>query len=100
MIDSINNADYADDNAPFVSGNTPLNFITPLENAAKKPHPLISAPTPIFSKIKYYIIKTSDNEKLWCVTVDANLNFNYVLENILKNIASKKVHVLALYVYP
>ena len=30
MIDSINNADYADDNAPFVSGNTPHNFITSL----------------------------------------------------------------------
>ena len=80
MIDSINNADYADDNTPFVSGNTPLNFITSLENAAEKPfewftnnhmkanqdkcHLLISALTPISSKIKYYIIKTIDNEKL------------------------------------
>ena len=80
MIDSINNADYADDNTPFVSGNTPLNFITSLENAAKKPfewstknhmkanqdkcHLLISAPTPMSSKVKDYIIKTSDNEKL------------------------------------
>ena len=35
MIDSINNADYADDNTPFVSGNAPLNFITSLENESK-----------------------------------------------------------------
>ena len=80
MIGSINIADYKDDNTPFVSGDTPLNFITSLENAAEKLfewftnnhmkanqdkcHLLISALTPISSKIKYYIIKTIDNEKL------------------------------------
>ena len=50
--------------------------------------------TPISIKVKYYIIKNSDNGKLIGATVDANLNFNCRLENILKK-ASKKVHVLA-----
>ena len=45
-------------------------------------------------KVKNYMIKNSDNEKLLSVTVDANLNFNCQLEIILKK-ASKKVHVLA-----
>ena len=35
-------------------------------------------------KVKDYIIKNSDNEKLLGVTVDANLNFNCQLEIILK----------------
>ena len=55
---------------------------------------LMSTLTPIPIKVKDYIIKNSDNEKLLGVTVDANLNFNCHLENILKK-ASKKVHVLA-----
>ena len=59
-----------------------------------KYHLLMSRLTPISIKVKYYIIKNSDNEKLLGVTVDANLNFNCHLENILKK-ASKKVHVLA-----
>ena len=50
--------------------------------------------TPISIKVKDYIIKDSDYEKLLGVTVDANLNFNCHLETILKK-ASKKVHVLA-----
>ena len=58
-----------------------------------KCHLLMSTPTPISSKVKDYIIKNSHNEKLLGVTVDANLNFNYRLEDILKR-ASKKVHVL------
>ena len=36
MIEDINIANYADDNTPFVSGDTPLNVITSLENAAEK----------------------------------------------------------------
>ena len=50
--------------------------------------------TPIFIKKKDYIIKNCDNEKLLGVTVDANLNSNCHIENILKK-ACKKVHVLA-----
>ena len=36
MMDDINIANYADDTTPFVSGDTPLNVITYLENAAEK----------------------------------------------------------------
>ena len=56
-----------------------------------KCHLLISIPISI--KVKNYIIKTSDNEKLLGVTVDSILNFNCHLENILKK-PSKKAHVL------
>ena len=110
MIDDINIANYADNNTPFVSGGTPLSVITSLENAAvklfkwfvnnhmkanqNKCYLLMSIFTPISIRVKDYIIKNSDNEKLLGVTVDANLNFNCHLENILKK-ASKKVHVLA-----
>ena len=36
MIDDINIANYADDNSPFVSGDTPLNVITSLEIVVEK----------------------------------------------------------------
>ena len=109
-MDNVNISNYADDNAPLVSVDAPLNVITSLENAAEKLfewfannrmkanhdkcHLLISTLTPISIKVKDYIIKNSDNEKLLGVTVDANFNFNCHLENILKNV-SKKFHVLA-----
>ena len=109
-MDDINIANYADDNTPFVSGDTPLNVITSLENAAEKLferfannqmkanhdkcHLLMSTLTSIFIKVKDCIIKNSDSEKLLGVTVDANLNFSCHFGNILKK-ASKKVHVLA-----
>ena len=67
-------------------GDTPLNVVTFLENAAEKLfewfannhmkanhdkcHLLISTLTPISIKVKDYIIKNSDNEKLLGVTVD------------------------------
>ena len=73
MMDDINIANYADDNTPFVSGDTPLNVITSLENAAEKLfewfannhmkanhdkcHLLMSTLTPISVKIKDYVIK-------------------------------------------
>ena len=110
IIDSINIVNYADDKNPFVSGDKPLNFITSLENAAKKLFELLNNSqmkanhdqchlftrtlTPISIKVKDYIIKNSNNEKLLSVTVDTNLNFNCHLENIRKK-ASKKVHVFA-----
>ena len=59
-----------------------------------KCHLLVSTFAPISIKVKDYIIKNSDYEKLLGVTVDINLNFNCHLENILKK-ASKKVHMLA-----
>ena len=36
MIDSINIVSCADDNTPFASGHTPLNFIISFEIAAEK----------------------------------------------------------------
>ena len=110
MMDDINIANYVDDTTPFVYGDTPLNVITSLENATEKLfewfannhmkanhekcHLLMSTLTPISIKVKYYIIKNSDNEKLLGVIVGAIYNFNCHLKNILKK-ASKKVHVLA-----
>ena len=109
-MNDINIANYADDNTPFVFGDTPLNVITSLESAAEKLlewfannhikanhdkcHLLMRTLTPISIKVKDYIIKNSDNEKVLRVTVAPNLNFNCYLENILKK-AIKKVHVLA-----
>ena len=102
MMDDINIANYVDDTTPFVYGDTPLNVITSLENATEKLfewfannhmkanydkcHLLMSTLTPISIKIKDYIIRNSDNEKLLGVKVDANLNFNCHLENILKKL--------------
>ena len=103
-MDDINTAHYADVSTPFASGDTPLNVITSLENAAEKLFEwfannhmkanhdkchLLSTLTPISIKTKDYIIKNSDIEKLLGVIVDANLNFNCHSENILKK-ASKK----------
>ena len=101
MMDDVNIANYADDNTSFVSGDTPLTVITSLENAAEKLlkwfannymkanhdkcHLLMSTLTPISIKIKDYIIRNSDNEKLLGVTVGVNFHFNCHLENMLIN---------------
>ena len=69
-IDDINIANYADDNTPFVSDDTPLNVIKSLENGAEKRyqhdkcHLLRSSFTSISIKVKDYIIKNSDYKKL------------------------------------
>ena len=86
MTDDINIANYADNNTPFVSGGVPLSVITSLENAAEKLfkwfvnnhmkanhnkcYLLMSTLTPISIKVKDYIIKNRDNEKLLGVTID------------------------------
>ena len=106
MIDDINIANYADDNTPFVSGDTPLNVITSLENAAEKLfewftnnymkanhdkcHLLMSTITSISIKVKDYIIKNSDCEKLLGVTVDANLKFQLSRRKYTKKKLAKK----------
>ena len=105
MIHDVNIANYADNSTLFVSGDTALNVITSLENAAKnffewftnnhmkanhgKCHLLMSILTPNSIKVKDYMIKNSDNEKLLVVTVDVNLNFNCHLENTLKKARKK-----------
>ena len=62
----------------------------------RKPLQMSSAYEYTYTNFHYgkRLIKNSENEKLLGVTVDANLNFNLHLENILKK-PSKKVHVLA-----
>ena len=106
MIDDINIANYADDNTPFVSGDTPLNVITSLENAAEKLfewftnnhmkanhdkcHLLMSTITSISIMVKDYIIKNSDCEKLLGVTVDANLKFQLSRRKYTKKKLAKK----------
>ena len=55
----------------------------------EKCHLFTSTHTPISIKVKGYIIKNSNNEKLLGVTVDANLNFNCHLEKILKKLVKK-----------
>ena len=96
MTDDINIANYADDNTPFVSSDTPRNIMTSFENAAgklfewftnnnmkanhDKYHLLLSLLTSVFITVKDYIIKNSDNEKLLAVTVDTNLNLDCHLE--------------------
>ena len=106
-MNDINIVNYAHDTTPFMPSVTPLNV---MENAAEKLfewfandlmkanhekcHLLMSTLTPISIKVKDYIIQNSDSEKLLGKTVDASLNFNCHLENVLKK-ASKKVHVLA-----
>ena len=52
----------------------------------------MSKVTPITIKVKDYIRKNGDNEKLLGVTVDANLNFNCHLENILKK--ARELHLI------
>ena len=97
MTDDINIANYADDNTPFVSSDTPRNIMTSFENAAgklfewftnnnmkanhDKNQLLLSPLTSIFITVKDYVIKNSDNEKLLAVSVDTNLNLDCHLEN-------------------
>ena len=64
----------------------PKNFNNHMKANHDKCHLLMSTFTPISIKIKDYIIKNSDYEKLLGVTVDANLNFNCHVENILKEL--------------
>ena len=109
MIHDINIANYVGDNTPFLSDDIPLNVITSLENAAEnllewftnnhkkanhgKCDLLVSKRTPTCIKVNDYIVENRSDEKLLGVKVDANLNFNYHLENILKK-SNKKFYVL------
>ena len=85
MIDDIKIANYADDNTPFVSGDTPLNVIRSLENAAEKLFEWFTNNHMKASHDKCHLlmstfsdyITNSDYEKLLGVTVDASLNFNF-----------------------
>ena len=47
-----------------------------------KCHLLMNTLAPISSKVKNFVIKSSNNEKLLCVTIDAKFNFNSYQVNV------------------
>ena len=110
IVNDVDFANYADDNTPFASGNTPVEVLECLDNASvklfewfsnnqmkanpDKCHLLISSMTPTSVNIKGHIINNSKFEKLLGVTFDRKLNFNVHLDNVLAK-AGQKVHVLA-----
>ena len=60
----------------------------------EKCHLLTSSMTPIFTKIEGHEINNSKFEKLLCITIDNNLNFNTHLDQVLTK-AWQKVNILA-----
>ena len=110
IVNDVDFANYADDNTPFASGNTPVEVLECLDNASvklfewfsnnqvksnpDKCHLLTSSMTPTSINIKGHIINNSKFEKLLGVTFDCKLNFNVHLDNVLAK-SRQKVHVLA-----
>ena len=110
IANDVDFANYADDNNPFASGNTPVEVLECLDNASvklferfsnnkmkanrDKCHLLTSSMTPTSINIKGHIINNSKFEKLLGVTFDCKLNFNVHLDHVLAK-AGQKVHVLA-----
>ena len=110
IVNDVDFANYANDNTPFASANTPVEVLECLDNASiklfewfsnnqmkanpDKCHLLTSSMTPASINVKGHIIKNSTFEKLLGVTSDCKLNFNVHLDNVLAN-ARQKVHVLS-----
>ena len=110
IVNDVDFANYADDNTPFASGNTPVEVLECLDNASvklfewfsnnqmkanpDKCHLLTSSMTRTSINIKGHIINNSKFKKLLGVTFDCKLNFNVHLDNVLAK-ARQKVHVLA-----
>ena len=110
IVDEIDFASYADDNIPFVSGDSFEDVLDSLEKVSSKLfdwlsnnqmkknpdkcHLLTIATTFIAITIKDNEILNSESEKLLGVTIDNKLNVNNHLQKILKK-ANQKVHVLA-----
>ena len=110
IVNDVDFANYADDNTPFASANTPVEVLECLDNASiklfewfsnnqmkanpDKCHLLTSSMTPASINVKGHIINNSTFEILLGVTSDCKLNFNVHLDNVLAN-ARQKVHVLA-----
>ena len=110
IVNDVDFANYADDNTPFASDNTPVEVLECLDNASvklfewfsnnqtkanpDKCHLLTSSMTPTSINIKGHIINNSKFEKLLGVTFDCKLNFNVHLDNVIGK-ARQKVHVLA-----
>ena len=110
IVNSIDFANYTDDNTPFVFGNNPIEVLKCLEDESDtlfewfsnnqmkanpgKCHLLTSSMTPTSINIKGYVINNKLCEKLLGVTIDSKLSFNAHLDKILTK-ARQKVNVLA-----
>ena len=110
IVNEIDFASYADDNTPFVSGDSLQDVLDSLENASLKLfdwfssnqmkanpdncHLFTSATASITIEIKGNEILNSESEKLLGVTIDNKLSFNNNLQKILKKV-NQKVHDLA-----
>ena len=110
IVDNIDFASFADDNTPYIAGNSPDDVLESLKNNSTKLfewfslnqmkanpdkcHLLMSTKTPATLKIGDNSISNSDCKKPLGVKIDSKLNFNIHLDTILKK-ASQKIHVLA-----
>ena len=110
IVNNIDIANYADDNTPFVSGNTlaeateflkdvSVNLFEWFSNNQMKANPdkchlLTSSMAQTCIKLKGHEITSSKCEKLLGVTIDSKLNFDVHLNKIITK-ARQKVHVLA-----
>ena len=101
---------YADDNTPYTTGNSIVEVIPKLENAAKtlfqsfidnqmkanpvKCHFLCSSISEvILTNFKYPKNKISKFEKLLGIKLDSKLNFNYHIHDIFQK-AGQKLYLL------
>ena len=110
ILEEIDSASYADDNAPFVFEANLENVVNSLESCSAslfewfsnnqlKANPekcclLMNANRPTTIKIGVHTISNSYCKKLLGVQIDSQLNFNNHLETVIKK-SSQKVHVLA-----
>ena len=110
IIDSIDFASYADDNTPYVTGESIEQVISSLEKSttelfqwfkdngmkanANKCHLLLSNNETSSIEIEGTKIVNSESEKLLGITFDSNLSFNLHLEETCKR-ASQKLNALA-----
>ena len=110
MIDNIDIASYADDNAPYSVGKSQCDLETKLQMASVKHfkwfyenylkanqdkcHFLSSLDINTKISLPACILENSDSQKLLGVTIDRKLNFNEHVTNLCDK-ASKKVQALA-----
>ena len=110
ILDDVDFASYADDNTPYVTGESVDQVTYRLENSAKtlfqwfrdnemksnasKCHFLLSKKETSFIEAEGNQIKNSQSEKLLGVTFEANLSFNLHLDIMCKK-ASQKLNAIA-----
>ena len=105
IMENIDIARYADDNAPYTTGNSIEEVIQKLENAAKtlfqwfsdnqmkanldKCHFLCSSKREVCLTIENQIIKNSKFEKLLGIKLQPKLNFNSHIHDICQKAGQK-----------